>query len=160
MNDYVCDKPECFDSTYGNGYWDSCCYGHYADDQLLDASTGNKDAGYGMTNREVHLATDPTSENYTMPYIYSDFDWSHCNLAGLDFTDLLTEMSIKVTDTSTPIPTMKPTASNFDDNTGVIHKASEANPLVDGTFSSIPKAAMVKSNRNKKRDRRSRRKRS
>jgi hypothetical protein len=28
-----------------------------------------------------------------MPYIYADFDWSHCELVGLDFVGLLEEMN-------------------------------------------------------------------
>jgi len=70
--DYVCDKAECYDEDNGFGYWDTCCYGHYEDDQLMDAATGDRDNGYGLTNAEVHAYTDPTTLNYNMPYIYGE----------------------------------------------------------------------------------------
>ena len=81
--DYVCDKASCYDEAYGFGYWDTCCFGHYEDDQLMDAATGDRDNGYGLTNAEVHAYTDPTSYDYNMPYIYESFDWSHCELGTL-----------------------------------------------------------------------------
>ena len=91
-NDYVCDKSYCFDGDDW-GYWDDCCYGHYYDDQMMDAQANDRDQGYGPTNREIHEWTNPSSSDYAMPYIYSDFDWSHCSMVGLDFEDLLTESS-------------------------------------------------------------------
>jgi len=91
VNDYVCDKSNCYDEDKGGyGYWTSCCYGHYEDDQLLDAPNANKSAGTGMTNSAVHKGTDP-SGTYAMNYIYDDFDWTHCELVGLDFVELLEE---------------------------------------------------------------------
>lgn len=113
--EYVCDKGSCYNSTLDAfDYYDYCCYGHYEYDQLMDAATNNKFAGYGQTNREVHTASDPTSLNYSMPYIYADFDWSHCNLVGLDFTALLEEMAEKIenmddTPVDLDVPTAKPT---------------------------------------------------
>ena len=77
--DYVCDKAQCFESDYGNkDYYAMCCYGHYENDQLLDFVNGIKNSGYGPTNKETLDATDPTSAQYSMTYIYDHFEWSHC----------------------------------------------------------------------------------
>jgi hypothetical protein len=85
--DYVCDKGSCYEASMGLfGYFDDCCYGHYQYDQMLDAVMGNKSAGFGDTNDFIMKATDPTSEDYSMPYIYETFDWSHCDE---DFNELL-----------------------------------------------------------------------
>jgi Common central domain of tyrosinase len=89
VSSYVCGHHECFDITYGGyGAWDSCCYGHYQDDQYMDFSVGLKSAHTGPTNREIFDGTDPTSTEYTMNYIYDSFTWDHCLNDGYDFEAL------------------------------------------------------------------------
>jgi hypothetical protein len=79
-NDYVCAKALCYESDYGSGkdYYADCCYGHYENDQMLDFVSGEKNSGYGPTNKEVLDGTDPTSADYSMTYIYDHFKWDHC----------------------------------------------------------------------------------
>jgi hypothetical protein len=90
--DYICDKASCYDFDTGTyDYWGSCCYGHYENDKLLDAPNANRTGHVGWTNAEIHKATDPTSAEYSMGYIYDDFDWDHCADLGLDFEELLQE---------------------------------------------------------------------
>lgn len=92
VNDYVCNKPSCYNSTTGaTSYNDNCCYGHFEDDQLLDAEAGDRFSYTGYTNAELLSMTDPTSSDYSMDYIYDGFTWSHCITS--DFTDLLTELN-------------------------------------------------------------------
>jgi len=91
--DYVCDKGSCYESEYGfSDYFADCCVGHYQHDQLLDAVNGNKSAGYGLTNDEMMKAIDPTSDAYSVPYIYDEFSWSHCKE---DFADLLSALNLQ-----------------------------------------------------------------
>ena len=76
VNDYVCNKAECYEEDYlATDYYDECCTGHYQNDQMLDAITGQKDSGVGPTNDFIMKSTDPTSMEYSMPYIYDDFSW-------------------------------------------------------------------------------------
>lgn len=75
--DYVCDKANCYEDGVRD-YYAQCCYGHYENDQLLDFVTGDKNAGFGLTNKEVLLMSDPRSDNYGMSYIYEHFKWDHC----------------------------------------------------------------------------------
>ena len=85
-SDYVCNHSECYeDADEDKDFYPFCCYGHYEFDQLMDFVTGNKSVGVGPTNAEVMTATDASSADYSMPYIYSDFEWSHCST---DFEDL------------------------------------------------------------------------
>jgi hypothetical protein len=42
-------------------YYDSCCYGHYENDQLMDFVSGDRDSGMGLTNAEQLQQTDPSS---------------------------------------------------------------------------------------------------
>lgn len=103
--DYVCDKSECYVSDYGKkGSFDQCCYGHYEYDQLLDWTTGNASAGYGDTNHQVLLDTNPTNSDYGMSYIYDDFSWDHCDE---DFDSLID--SLYSANEPTAKPTNKPT---------------------------------------------------
>ena len=95
VNDYVCDKAQCYETDAVSGevtldYSEACCYGHYEGDQLLDWITPNKNAGTGETNRETMDATDASSADYSMPYIYDSFAWDHCDE---DFEALLTGTS-------------------------------------------------------------------
>ena len=91
VNDFVCDKAECYMDEYGGlGYWSECCYGHYESSQMLDFTTGNRSQHFGDTNAAVMDITDPTSSDYRMPYIYDSFTWSHCSQ---DFDSYLREMA-------------------------------------------------------------------
>lgn len=83
--DYVCDKAMCYepdeqesDDTDTYDYFSGCCRGHYEHDQLLDFVNGDKNAGMGQTNAETLAATDPTSSDYTMTYVYDSLSWDHC----------------------------------------------------------------------------------
>jgi len=86
INQYVCNKATCYDPDQATtddirapfNSWDSCCYGHYQDDQFLDAVTGNKNSYVGPTNREIFEWTNPTKDTYAMNYIYDSFIWPHC----------------------------------------------------------------------------------
>jgi len=100
--DYICDKPSCFDDATGTfGYWESCCYGHYENDKLLDAPNNNRTGHVGWTNAEIHKATDPTRAEYGMGYVYDSFTWDHCLYYNLDFVGLLEEKYEAIADSST-----------------------------------------------------------
>ena len=93
QNDFVCDKAECYMEDYGGfGYWAECCYGHFENDKMLDFVTGNRTNHYGDTNSAIMKATDPSSADYSMNYIYDDFDWSHCS-PSYDFDTKLRELA-------------------------------------------------------------------
>jgi len=87
---YVCDKSECYEDGEKD-YYDECCYGHYEKDQLLDFVNAKKEKGFGLTNKEVLEMSDPTSEDYSMTYIYEDYSWSHCKGTS-DFTSLFSSL--------------------------------------------------------------------
>ena len=73
-------------------YHSTCCDGHFADSQLLNAITGQRFEYYGPTNNAVLTATDPRSAaHYSMSYIYDSFSWPHCkSQSGLhDIEELL-----------------------------------------------------------------------
>jgi hypothetical protein len=89
LNDYVCDKSNCYEDGVKDA-WPQCCYGHFEFDQLLNFVDGDKDTGYGPTNREMISGTDPTNTGYAMPYIYAHFEWDHCLS---DFTGLLSKLA-------------------------------------------------------------------
>jgi hypothetical protein len=77
--DYVCDKASCYEDASGaKGYFEACCYGHYEDSQLLNFVDGDKDSGYGPTNKEIMEYDNPSKNDYAMKYVYDDFTWSHC----------------------------------------------------------------------------------
>jgi hypothetical protein len=78
--EYICNKQShCYDEDSGEfGAWDACCFGHYPDDQLMDAPNNNRNGGYGLTNRELFEGFDASSEGYSMTYIYDHFEWPHC----------------------------------------------------------------------------------
>jgi hypothetical protein len=104
VNDFVCDKAECYMEEYGGrGYWSECCYGHFEDSQMLDFTSGNRSHHFGDTNAKVMGLTDPTSLDYGMPYIYDSFTWTHCSDApiGLDFDAKLREMASEYDTTTT-----------------------------------------------------------
>jgi hypothetical protein len=53
----------------------------------MNAWTGSRDDRFGPSNEEmVSLSNVNNQEAYTLPYIYDEFTWSHCD--G-DFTNLL-----------------------------------------------------------------------
>ena len=91
-SEYVCNKQICYDTRYSStkdvrssiGAWSSCCYGHYGDDRMMDAVSGDRDGGVGPTNAEIMSWTNPTQDSYSMEYIYDGFDWSHCTDIGYD----------------------------------------------------------------------------
>lgn len=85
--DDVCDKAKCYEADYGDkDYYDECCYGHNQYDQLLDFVNGDKSSGFGPTNHEILKGTNPSTVDYTMPYIYDNFDYDHCSE---DFFELM-----------------------------------------------------------------------
>eukprot|EP01035_Chromulina_nebulosa_P020766 gene20766-26926_t len=74
-----CSYPECYDYlTEEYGYYDSCCDGHYSYGQLFDYFSVSRESYIGLTNLEMYAATDPTSSDYSMSYVYDNFQWSHC----------------------------------------------------------------------------------
>ena len=103
-NEYVCNKVTCYDEDTGEfGHWDMCCYGHYQDDKLLDATNNDKYSYVGPTNREIFDGTNPLSEDYNMIYIYDSFTWEHCLIEDYDFNELITNLyNNYVYNTSTP----------------------------------------------------------
>ena len=79
VNEFVCDKAECYNSdTDSLSYGADCCYGHFENDQFLDFLSGNRSLHFGDTNGDIIKKTDPTSTEYSMPYIYDTFTWNHC----------------------------------------------------------------------------------
>lgn len=107
VNDYVCNKAKCYDTeladddSNGFGYYEHCCYGHYQDDQILDASSGDRFSGIGPTNREMMTWTNPTTMNYTMGYVYDGFTWDHCSSTGYDIVALLDTLYANFTNATT-----------------------------------------------------------
>lgn len=47
--------------------------------------SGNLSERSGLSNREVLEALDPRID--TLPYVYDNFDWPHCEGEGLNFDD-------------------------------------------------------------------------
>jgi hypothetical protein len=85
----VCDKNVCYMESEGDrGVYDDCCLGHYENDATLNFVTGVKSEQWGETNREILDATDPTSDTYSMPYMFDSFTWDHCEE---DFEGLLSD---------------------------------------------------------------------
>lgn len=90
LEEDVCDKAMCYNSDTGELAYDvNCCYGHHEDDRAFDFINGNRSNYVGESNGEILTATDPRSREYTMPYIYDSFTWSHCDE---DFMGLLASM--------------------------------------------------------------------
>ena len=92
--DFACDKSKCYEkshSDYVKDEYSDCCYGHYKDSQLLDFTSEGEDGTlyFGPTNSYVMEGTDPTSDDYNMPYIYDHFLWDHCVDEGYDINALL-----------------------------------------------------------------------
>lgn len=49
---------------------------------MLDFTSGDKNKFVGDTNGVTIKATDPTSQSYSVPYIYDSFSWDHCEDLG------------------------------------------------------------------------------
>jgi len=118
LTDYVCDKSECYESDYGaKDTYAMCCYGHYENDQMLDFVNGEKNSGYGPTNKETLDGTDPTSAAYSMTYIYDHFKWDHCDedfdaeIASLAAADSAEESTHVPTPGTMEVTTAAPTPS-------------------------------------------------
>jgi hypothetical protein len=76
---YVCDTSTCYsDETKTKDHHEVCCLGHYEYDTMMDFVNGDRKGNYGETNHDILVATNPVSSTYSMPYIYDEFDWSHC----------------------------------------------------------------------------------
>jgi hypothetical protein len=89
-SDFVCNKFKCYNSTTNKiDYYPECCYGHFENDKLLDAISGDRYLKVGPTNAEMVQGTDPRSENYNMLYIYDNFEYDHCEQ---DFDGLFAEL--------------------------------------------------------------------
>lgn len=84
----VCVTAKCYSDEEGRAeYFDDCCYGHFENDRLLDAVSGDRTQYFGPSNAQTLAATDPRSSRYAMPYVYDDFSWDHCT--EQDFAGLL-----------------------------------------------------------------------
>jgi hypothetical protein len=95
VHDYICNRPKCYnETTHLKDYYDECCYGHNEEDRLLDAISANRYVKVGPTNAEMIRGTDPRTSYYTMPYIYDQFVWDHCDE---DFDSLLQSMHQQMT---------------------------------------------------------------
>jgi hypothetical protein len=91
---YACDKDKCFNAdTNEITASDSCCEGHFADSQLMLTNSSGIISHVGLTNTEMMAAIDPTSANYSVPYIYSSFSWGHCASTGSDIDTLLADFA-------------------------------------------------------------------
>lgn len=78
----VCTRSSCYDDDGEYGQWDACCYGHYEKSKMLDFEKGSKSDYIGITNGEAIKATNPTLSSYSVPYIYDQFTWDHCEEDG------------------------------------------------------------------------------
>ncbi len=103
--DYVCNKKTCYNADFissddaraGWDTWDSCCFGHFQDDQILDAPNGDRYSGTGPTNQEILDWNNPTKLSYKQNYIYDGFTWDHCEEIGIEFSALLSYQYYNVT---------------------------------------------------------------
>ena len=80
--EWVCNHAECYnytDTHAAKDFYPMCCEGHFEDDQLFDFTKDDRTYKYGLTNRQILLDTDPTSDDYAVTYIYDNFDWKHCS---------------------------------------------------------------------------------
>ena len=108
------DKSWDLSATLGSDYRvcgspnpDVECLGHHAGDLTYWAtvsldSTGAYVKSY-LTNQEVQAAALPRSSDYSLPYIYNHFEWSHCSEVGVDFKAVnAEEESYSSSSSSTP----------------------------------------------------------
>eukprot|EP00595_Chromulina_sp_UTEXLB2642_P002204 CAMPEP_0196761056 /NCGR_PEP_ID=MMETSP1095-20130614/152_1 /TAXON_ID=96789 ORGANISM="Chromulina nebulosa, Strain UTEXLB2642" /NCGR_SAMPLE_ID=MMETSP1095 /ASSEMBLY_ACC=CAM_ASM_000446 /LENGTH=202 /DNA_ID=CAMNT_0042110105 /DNA_START=507 /DNA_END=1115 /DNA_ORIENTATION=+ len=76
---HACSYPQCYDmETQEYGYHSSCCDGHYSYGQMFDYDAVSRTQFIGLTNVEFLAATDATSTEYSMSYVYDNFQWPHC----------------------------------------------------------------------------------
>jgi hypothetical protein len=87
-SEFVCIRQSCYINSTKD-YYDECCYGHKEDDQMYNFIDGDRNSYWGPTNGEVVASTDPTSSEYSVNYIYDNFEWSHCSE---DFSGLLSDL--------------------------------------------------------------------
>jgi hypothetical protein len=88
--DFICMNSPCYhEDTDSTDFFTDCCYGHYENDQLYDGFTGTRSNYVGVANGALLTMSDPRTGEYTMDYIYDNFDWSHCLSEGYDFDALL-----------------------------------------------------------------------
>ncbi len=105
VKEYVCNKAKCYRAAEDRlDYFEDCCYGHFENDRLLDAFSGDTSSYYGPTNKEVVAGTDPRSAAYNMPYIYDKFTWTHCDQ---DFDGLLASLVKKASEPAVAVDTSK-----------------------------------------------------
>jgi hypothetical protein len=96
----ICERYLCFiDNVYSNH--SSCCYGHYSEDRSIDYIKGEGSQYVGLRNSEVMAATDPRTHSYSFPYIYENFQWSHCEGSGSSISELLKQLKLKYLTAST-----------------------------------------------------------
>jgi hypothetical protein len=67
-----------------SSYGDSCT-GHRSTDSIKISGLLGSDDYY--TNGEFYSVMDPTDD--TLPYIYDNFGWEHCEQYGYDFTNMV-----------------------------------------------------------------------
>eukprot|EP01038_Epipyxis_sp_PR26KG_P009550 gene9550-12862_t len=79
INEYICATSDCVNNKGVEGYWSTCCDGHYSYSRFCDAISGNRYEYIGQSNEEIFKISDPRSKNYTLPYIYDNFKWNHCS---------------------------------------------------------------------------------
>ena len=68
----------------------SGCRGHNAGDLTVFKSTVKTSTNAAfktvhLTNEEVRAAVLPSSEAFSLPYIYNHFEWAHCDALGATF---------------------------------------------------------------------------
>ena len=83
----ICEKNKCYLNDVEGKYYD-CCVGHYEGNEFPNWVEGSLAVtGIGMTNGQYMTATDASSKDYQMPYIYDSFSWSHCSDSEDDDVD-------------------------------------------------------------------------
>lgn len=65
------------------------CEGHHSYDLTEWVTHHENDDGEWvssyLSNGEVFHISDPTTSSYRLPYVYDNFEWPHCELAGYKF---------------------------------------------------------------------------
>ncbi len=93
VNDFVCLSSPCYDeNTDTTDYFDSCCYGHFENDQMYDGWNGTRWSYIGATNAEAFSSVDPRTDDYSVDYIYDNFEWNHCSGGEYNINGLLDEL--------------------------------------------------------------------
>jgi hypothetical protein len=91
---WVCERSECYMPELSDdvAYHSECCLGHYENDGFLDFENQRNNVTVGITNRAILDAIDPRSMDYSVPYIYEHFSWSHCSGAHGDVDATLSDL--------------------------------------------------------------------